>query len=83
MNDIEREVLSALNDLNEKVLNVATSSPKPDLLPLFARIDQLAKQLPPGSNPELSHFLHKRSYEKARLALLGRNSENAPGSCGH
>jgi hypothetical protein len=60
-----------------------SASPKPDLLPLFARIDELTKQLPRDADPELLHFLHKKSYEKARLFLQGRNAENQIGNCRH
>jgi len=30
----------------------------------------------------LLHYLHRKSYEKARLFLEGRGAENAAGSCG-
>jgi hypothetical protein len=29
------------------------------------------------------HYLRKKSYEKARLWLEGRDAENARGNCGH
>jgi len=29
------------------------------------------------------HYLHKKSYEKARLWLEGREAENKAGNCGH
>ncbi len=32
---------------------------------------------------EILHYLHKRSYEKARFWLQGRDAENAQGNCGH
>jgi hypothetical protein len=31
----------------------------------------------------LLHYLHKKSYEKARLFLLDRDVENQIGSCRH
>ena len=48
-----------------------------------ARIDELAKQLPRGANPALLHYLQKKSYEKARLFLQGRDAENQAGNCRH
>jgi hypothetical protein len=48
---------------------------------IFARLDALTAQLPKGSDPNLLHYLHKKSYEKARLLLQGRDAENARGSC--
>jgi hypothetical protein len=56
---------------------------KPNLLLLFARIDELTKQLPRGTDPTLLHYLDRKSYEKARLLLEGHGKENAKGSCGH
>ena len=57
------------------------AQPKPNLLPIFERLDQLARQLPKGANPDLLHYLNRKSYEKARLLLLGHNAQNAPGTC--
>ncbi len=62
---------------------MATARPKPDLLPLFARLDALTAQLPRQTDPTLLHYLHKKSYEKARLFLQGRESENQLGNCRH
>jgi hypothetical protein len=51
---------------------------------MFDRIDELARQLPRDADPTLLHYLHKKSYEKARLFLQGREGENARGNChGH
>jgi len=68
-------ILSALEELDRTV--------KPNLLPLFARLEELTKQLPPGTDPALLHYLHKKSYEKARLFLLDRDAENQAGNCRH
>ena len=58
-----------------------SANPKPDLLPLFARLEELTRQLPPNTDPNLLHYLHKKSYEKARLWLEGRGANNARGNC--
>lgn len=81
MNDTEQAILASLIELEEKVAQMRTDNPKPNLLPVFDRLDALARQLPPGTDPELLHFLHKKSYGKARLLLQGRNNENQQGSC--
>jgi hypothetical protein len=60
-----------------------TAATKPNLVPLFQRIDSLRDALPKNSDPQLLHYLHKQSYEKARLWLEGRDAENAAGSCPH
>ena len=80
---IEKQLLAALTRLDETVKTLATAKPKPNLLPLFARVDELLLLLPPGTDPTLLHYLHKKSYEKARLFLLGREAENQAGNCRH
>ena len=81
MTDTERAILKALGDLDSTVKSMPTANPKPNLLPLFTRLDELTRQLPKNASPNLLHYLHKKSYEKARLWLEGRNAENARGNC--
>jgi hypothetical protein len=81
--DMERNILETLVELERGVASMAAANPKPDLLPLFARLDDLAKRLPRGTDPTLLHYLQKKSYQKARLLLEGRDSENQAGNCGH
>lgn len=80
MNEIEEQILSALIELDGVVKTMPTANPKPNLLPLFARIDELAQQLARGADAELLHFLQRKSYEKARARLEGLGV--ARGSCG-
>ena len=80
---IESQLRGALTQLDETVKSFATANPKPSLLPLFAKIDELAEQLPRETDPTLRHYLHKKSYAKARLYLLGREAENQAGNCRH
>ena len=83
MNQTEHSILQTLVELDQSVKRIATANPKPNLQLLFSRIDQLARELPQGTDPTLLHYLHKKSYEKARLYLEGRDSENVEGTCGH
>ena len=83
MSEAEKQILTALLELDEKVQSMAIANPKPNLVPLFSRIDELTRQLPRETSPTLLHYLHKKSYEKARLFLQGRDEENAAGNCGH
>ena len=83
MKQIEQNILQALLDLEHTVQAMPTAKPKPNLLPLFARIDDLAHELPPSTDPTLLHYLHKKSYEKARLFLQGREAQNQAGNCRH
>jgi len=80
---LEKNILKTLVELDLAVKSMATARPKPDLLPLFARLDQLTGELPRQTDPTLLHYLHKKSYEKARLFLQGRESENQVGNCRH
>jgi hypothetical protein len=80
---VERQLLAALGQLDETVKALATANPKPSLLPLFTRIDELAAQLPRDTDPTLVHYLHQKSYEKARLHLRGGDAENQIGNCRH
>ena len=80
---VENKLLAALGELDTAAKAMPAANPKPDLRPLFARIEELAKQLPPGTDPALLHYLQKRSYEKARLYLQGREAENRAGNCRH
>ncbi len=81
MNSVENDILKALNELDAAVRMMSTARPKPDLLPIFERLDALAERLPRGQNPDLSHYLAKKSYEKARLLLAGEGESNPKGSC--
>ena len=80
---MEKNLLNTLVQLDAAVKSVPSANPKPDLLPLFARIDELTNQLPRDTDPALMHYLHKKSYEKARLYLQGRDAENQAGNCRH
>lgn len=82
-NAVETQLLTALNDLDATVKVLPTANPKPSLLPLFAQIDELTGKLPSNTDPTLLHYLHKKSYEKARLYLQGRDAENQIGNCRH
>jgi hypothetical protein len=77
----EAAILNALAELDAAVKSMPHANPRPDLLPLFGRIDVLTAQLPPDADPELLHFLRKKSYEKARLWLEGRKADIARGRC--
>lgn len=79
----EQTVLQTLIELDETVKRMPSANPKPNLLALFTRLDELTSQLPKDTDPTLLHYLHRKSYEKARLWLEGRDAENQAGACGH
>jgi hypothetical protein len=83
MSATETALLTELTTLAETVRRMPTANPKPSLLPIFTRLDELTQQLPRSADPQLLHYLHKKSYEKARLWLQGRDAENQAGNCGH
>ena len=80
---IEQNLLNALVELEQAGRFLRATHPQSDLPALFARIDELAKELPRDTDPALRHYLQKKSYEKARLFLLGRDGENQAGNCRH
>ena len=84
MTSTEQSILDALIELERAIESMPRTDPKPNLLPIFSRLDDLMRTLPSTSDPLLLHYLHKKSYQKARLLLEGRDSENAAGNCpGH
>ena len=83
MTETERNILTALVGLEQAVQSMPAANPKPDLIPHFARLDELTRQLPHDADPSLMHYLQKRSYQKARLFLEGRDPENQAGNCRH
>jgi len=74
MTHIEHELLDTLTTLEETIAQMATASPKPDLLPIFSRLDELTAQMPRGAEPDLLHYLHRKSYQKAAAFLRERKS---------
>ncbi|HAV61238.1 MAG TPA: hypothetical protein DCY13_02600 [Verrucomicrobiales bacterium] len=82
MTDTENQILNTLLELEDAVNRMSTANPKPNLVPLFGKLDELAGSLPPETDPELRHFLQRKSYQKARLLLQGMGAENRRGSCG-
>ena len=83
MNAMEQDLLLTLLELDKAVKSMSTANPKPNLQSYFARLENLTRQLPMDTDPTLLHYLHKKSYQKARLYLEGRDEENAIGNCRH
>jgi hypothetical protein len=54
--------------------------PTVDLHAHFQKLEVLAKTLPPGTNPQLRHYLQQKSYRKAHDLLQGGDPE--AGACG-
>ena len=81
MTILEKDILSALIELDTAAKSLRTANPKPDLQPVLSRLDELTRRLPSSANPNLLHYMHKKSYQKARLLLEGREAENARGTC--
>lgn len=79
MNDVERQVLASLRELDAMAKAMKNASPKPNLIPVFDRLDKLARELGPGADHQLLHYLHKKSYEKALRHLEDREAQSASG----
>ena len=80
MTDTEQALLDTLLELETAVASV-NAEPKPDLIGLFARLDDLTATLPADASRDLLHYLHKKSFQKARLYLQGQDPEQ--GECPH
>lgn len=81
---LEQQILDRLLTLEQTVAAMATANPKPSLAPILGDLNRLSGELPAGTDPQLRHYLHKHSFEKARLFLQGWDAENAAGNClGH
>jgi hypothetical protein len=81
MTALEKQILDRLIELDGTVKTMSTANPKPNLLPLFQQIEELADQLPRSTAPDLQHYMQRKSYEKARQWLEGRYAEIHKGSC--
>lgn len=81
MSEQENAILQSLIELDDTVNSMPRADPKPNLMPIFARLDELTRGLPKDTAPELLHYLGKKSYEKARLWLEGKRSRIARGGC--
>jgi len=68
MTKTEHEILDALVELEQAASQMATAPIKPDLRPIFTRLDTLSAQLP----ADLRHYLQRKSYQKARVFLEQR-----------
>ena len=80
MTTIEQQLLDALLELEESIERVK-AEPKPNLMAILNRLDKLTTQMPKDAPSDLLHYLHKKSYQKARLFLQGQDPEQ--GACPH
>jgi hypothetical protein len=72
MTENEKALHAALVELEAAAKPAPEGSTRPDLMILLARIDRLTVEMPPETDRELLHFLHRKSYEKARQWLDAR-----------
>ncbi len=75
MTETESAILEQLRQLDD------TAARRGDVLPILTELTRLTRSLPPGADPDLLHYLNRRSYEKARLFLEGIDPET--GACRH
>jgi len=79
---VETQLLAALRELEDLARRLPSLNPKPSLLPLFERIEALSRSLAPDTDPQLRHFLSRKSYQKATEWLEGRGASVPKGTCG-
>ena len=68
MSEIEQQLLQALLQLEKAAESMPVANPKPDLRPLFARVDELAGRLP---EENLRAWFSRRSNDELRADLAG------------
>ena len=78
MTETEQAILDKLLELESAVADVNKEA-KPDLLGIFSELDEMTLSLPRDTASDLKHYMHKRSYQKARLFLQGKDPEQ--GEC--
>lgn len=81
MNQLEMRLLEALQALEVSIRPRPAGSTAVDVRPHLSELDRLTRELPTDADPQLVHFLRRRSYEKARLFLEGRGPEIHQGGC--
>ena len=75
MTETESAIFEQLRNLD------ATAARRGDVLSILTELTRLTRSLPPDADPDLLHYLNRRSYEKARLFLEGIDPET--GTCRH
>ncbi len=75
MTETESAILEQLRQLD------TIAARRGEVLPILHELTRLTRTLPPGADPDLLHYLNRRSYEKARLFLEGIDPET--GACRH
>lgn len=83
MTQLEQQLYDSLVTLDKAIKSFAATKQPVDLVPMMKRIDELGAQLPPETDPQLLHFLQRKSFEKATLWLEGRKAEITRGICGN
>ena len=80
MTSLETEILNVLDELDAGARAVKSGGPRESggILPLLTKLDEMTTRLPRNTDPQLLHFLHKKSYQKAREHLQGRHVERNP-----
>lgn len=81
MNDVEKSLQVELKNLETQIAQMKNGGGTPNFVEVFNAIDDLTKQLPRDTDPQLLHYLHKKSYEKAINFLDGRDEDNLNGGC--
>ena len=57
MTTTEQQLLDVLLEL-ESAIDKVNDDPKPDLMAIFSRLDDLSNQMPKDASPDLLHYLH-------------------------
>jgi hypothetical protein len=78
-NDVQNALFDLATALRERLAIIGNENSRRDpeahtarLRAVSEKIDNLVAALPPPIDPQLAHFLHRKSYDKALETLEGR-----------
>lgn len=77
MTSVETQILEAIVEMDRRIQAMKQGGGKPELLPLWRKLDALCAELPRDTHLKLIHFLENKSYERAR-EWIEENRASAP-----
>jgi hypothetical protein len=72
MTEIETNILNTLLELERTVAALPGATPKPNLLPLFIRLDELSSQLPRETTHRCAIISRRKATKRRGCSFRGR-----------
>ena len=77
MTEVDRALLTTLQELDNAAASTKVPGEKPKIASILRRLDALTGQLPKNAHPDLLHYRHRKSYQKALSFLKDRSADAA------